>query len=121
MGVRSGHRQLVGLRSRWRTIRTACPCLRPGGDAGDLDPNLKGLGPGGSTLDGGHLVTAEVEEGVDPVMDGQEALRLAGRLEPLHLPLSPSRRLVRVLRPVVQPLVLPVLDRGHHLSRLAAP
>jgi hypothetical protein len=72
----TGHRQLVGLRLRWRAIWTACPWLRPGGDAGDLGPNLKGLGPGSSILGGWNLVTAEVEEVVDPVMGGQETLRL---------------------------------------------
>ncbi len=73
-----GHRQLVGLRSRWRMLRAACSWLRRSGDAGDLGPNLKGLGPCGSILGGRHLAAAEVEEVVDPVMGGQEALRLAG-------------------------------------------
>ena len=94
--------------------RTACPWLRCSGDAGDLGPNLKGSGPGGSILGGWNLVSAEQEEVVDPVVGGQEALCLPSRLEALHLPLSPSRGLVRVLRPVVKPFVLPVLDRGHH-------
>jgi len=40
------------------------------------------LGPGGSILGGWNLVTVEVEEVVDPVMGGQETLRLADRLEP---------------------------------------
>ncbi len=73
-----GHRQLVGLKSRWRTMRAACSWLRRSGDAGDLGPNLKGLGPGGSILGGGHLMAAEVEEVVDPVVGGKETLRLAG-------------------------------------------
>ena len=47
------------------------------GDAGDLGPNLEGLGPCSSILGGGHLMAAEVEEVVDPVVGGQEALRLA--------------------------------------------
>jgi hypothetical protein len=63
-----GHRQLVSLRSRWAAIRRACSWLRCSGDAGDLGPNLHGLGPGGSILGGGHLVTAEQEEVVDPIM-----------------------------------------------------
>ncbi len=58
-GVAQGHRQLVGLGSRWRTMRAACSWLRRSGDAGDLGPNLKGLGPGGSILGGGHLMAAE--------------------------------------------------------------
>ena len=72
------HRQLVGPRSRWRVIGTVCPWLRRSGDAGDLGPNLKGLGPGGSILGGGYLVAAEAEEVVDPIMGGEETLRLAG-------------------------------------------
>ena len=67
----------------------------------------------GSILGGGHLMAAKVEQVADPVMGGQEALRLAGRLETPHLPLSPLCRLVRVLRPFVQPLVLPVLNQRH--------
>jgi hypothetical protein len=63
-------------------------------------------------LAGGDVVAAKVKEVVDPVVGRKEALRLARGLEPLHLPLSSSRRLMRVLRPVVQPLVLAVLDEG---------
>ena len=72
------HRQLVGLRSRWRLTGAACSWLRLIGDAGDLGPTPDGLGPGSSILGGGHSVTAEVEEGVDPVVGGEEALCLAG-------------------------------------------
>src|SRR4051795_1314912 len=45
-----------------------------------------------------------MEEIVDPVMGGEEALGLARRLEPLHLPLASAGRLVRILRPVVEML-----------------
>ncbi len=48
----AGHRQLVGLRSRSHAIWRACSWLRRSGDTGDLGPNLKGTGPGGSILDG---------------------------------------------------------------------
>ncbi len=71
------HRQLVGLRSRWCAIRTACSEPRQSGDAGDLGPNLKGLDLGGSILDGWNLVAAELEEVADPAVCGQEALSLA--------------------------------------------
>src|SRR3954471_367679 len=90
--------------------------LCPSGHAGDLGPGLKGLGPGGSVLGGGAVIAAEMEEIVDPVMGGEEALGLARRLEPLHLPFSPARRLMGVFGSVIQALVPPVLDRGHHLS-----
>jgi len=52
--------------------------LRRSGDAADLGPNLKGSGQGGSILDGWNLVAAELEEVVDPVVSGEEALCLAG-------------------------------------------
>ncbi len=72
------HCQVVGLRSRWAAIRTACPWLRRGGDAGDLGPNLEGLEAGGSILCGWDVMAAEVEQVVDPVVGGEETLRLAG-------------------------------------------
>ena len=68
LGALEGHCQLVGLRLRWHAVRAACSQLRRGGDAADLGPNLHGLGPGGSIPGGGHLMAAEQEEGVDPVM-----------------------------------------------------
>ena len=61
-------------------MRTACPWLRRSGDAGDLGPDPKGVGPGGSILGGGHLMAAEVEKVADPVVGGLEALCLAGAL-----------------------------------------
>src|SRR3954451_22136752 len=74
--------------------------LCPSGHAGNLSPGLKGLGSGGSILVGGAVVAAEMEEIVDPVMGGEEALGLARRLEPLHLPFSLSCRLMGVFGPV---------------------
>jgi len=38
----------------------------------------QGLGAGGSLLDDWNVVAAEQKKVVDPVMGGQEALRLAG-------------------------------------------
>src|SRR5215217_4861750 len=75
--------------------------LCPSGHAGDLSPGLEGLGSGGSILDGGAVIAAEVEQVVDLIVGGEEALSLAGRLEALHLPLPSSGRLVRILRSVV--------------------
>src|SRR5260370_122658 len=48
-------------------------------------------------------------------MSGKEALNLPRRLEPLHDPLSSSGRLMRGFGPVIQALVLPMLDPGHDL------
>ena len=62
------------------------------------------------------MIAAEMEEVVDLIVGGEEPLRLAGRFELLHLPLSSARRLMRVFRSVVQPLVLAMLDAGHDLS-----
>jgi len=39
---------------------------------------LKGLGSGGSILVGGEVITAEVEEIVDLIVSGEEALGLPG-------------------------------------------
>ena len=47
------------------------------GHAGDRGPGLEGLGSGGSVLSGGAVVAAEVEEIVDLIVSGEEALGLA--------------------------------------------
>ena len=79
---------------RWHAIRAADSQLRPSGEASDLGPNLKGLGPGGPIMVGWNSMTAEQEEVVDAVTGGEKAVCLAGRLEALHQPFSPSRGLV---------------------------
>jgi Transposase len=113
--VLRGHRQLVAsgqlnLRQRrWNqsSLQT---------DTADFGPDLEFLGPGGSVLGGSDMITAKMEQVVDLIVGGEEPLRLAGRFELLHLPLSSARRLVRVFRSVVEPLVLAMLDARHHLS-----
>src|SRR3954452_25585077 len=52
--------------------------LCPSGHAGDLGAGLEGLGPGGSILAGGEVIAAEVEQVVDLVVGGEEALSLTG-------------------------------------------
>ena len=111
-----GHRQLAGLEAtrlidRQRTPGRSSPC----GDPADLGPHLERARPCGTIVAGGDVVPAKMKEVVDPVVGGKEALRLAGRLEPLHPSFSSSCRLMRVLSTVVQPLVLAVLDGRHHL------
>ena len=64
---------------------------------------------------GSDVIGAEVEQVVDLIVCGQKALRLAGRFELLHLPLSSACRLVRILGSVVQSLVLAMLNAGHDL------
>ena len=44
--------QLVGLTLRWHATRAVDSQLRRSGEGGDLGPNLKGLGPGGSIMVG---------------------------------------------------------------------
>src|SRR6185369_779724 len=77
--------------------------LCPSGHAGDRGPGLEGLGPGGSILVGRDVIAAEVEQVVDLIVSGEKALGLARRLEPLHLPFSPSRRLMGVFRWGIRP------------------
>src|SRR4051812_3362844 len=105
-----GYRRVDTYDSSW-----AHGSLCHSGNAGDLGLCLKRLGPGGSILGGGKVIAAEVEEVVDPVVGREKTLCLPGRLEPLHLPFSSACRLVRILGPVVQSFMLPVLDTGHDL------
>src|SRR3954453_15192903 len=86
-----------------------------GSNPTDVGPHLKGTPPCRSILACRDMVAAEMKEVVDLVVGGEETLCLPGRLEPLHLSLSPSGRLVRILCPVVQPFMLPMLDARHDL------
>jgi len=61
------------------------------------------------------VVSAAGENVGDLVMGGKEALNLPRRLEPLHDPLTSSGRLMGVFGPVIEALVLPMLDPGHDL------
>ena len=45
-------------------------------------------------LSGSDMIAAEVEQVINLVVGGEEALRLAGRFKLLHLPLSSACRLV---------------------------
>jgi hypothetical protein len=46
-------------------------------------------------LGGSDMIAAEMEQVIDLIVGREEPLRLAGRFELLHLPLSSARRLVR--------------------------
>jgi hypothetical protein len=59
------------------------------------------------------VVSAAGENVGDLVMSGKEALNLPRRLEPLHDPLSSSGRSMGVFGPVIEALVLPMLDRPY--------
>ena len=65
---------------------------------------------------GYKLMSTWMEVGVDEGRSGEEVLRLFGRFEPLHLPLSSSRRSMRILGPIVQIPGLSVLDAGKQLT-----
>lgn len=66
-----------------------------------IPPDLEG-GIARGTMAGGSQAAAELEGVVDLAVGREEALRIAGGLEPLHLPLSSSWRLVRHLNLVVE-------------------
>ena len=61
------------------------------------------------------MVSAAGENVGDLVMSGKEALNVPRRLESLHDPLSSSGRLMGVFGPVIEALVLTMLDPGHDL------
>ena len=84
-------------------------------DAADVVPRLEGACPLGAVVGCRHQMVGREEEVVDLIMGGQEALSLSGRLEPLHLAFSSPCWLVRVFRPIVEALVLAVLDARHDL------
>ena len=56
-------------------------------------------------------MTLDVKGVVDRRVDIQEALRRAWRLETLHLALSSSHWLVRILRAIIRTLIIDVLSR----------
>lgn len=62
------------------------PTVRRSHDTADLGPDLEGSPSGGSILGRGDVLAAERKVIVDLVMRREESLRLAGRLELLHLP-----------------------------------
>jgi hypothetical protein len=61
------------------------------------------------------VVSAEVEEVGDGIVNGDKALKMPGQLESFHLTFALAGWLMGVLGPVVEPLVLAVLDLGHDL------
>jgi len=89
---------------------------RRGRDADHLAPDADVGIAGGTILVGGQAIAAELEVVVDAALGVGEALRVTGRLEPLHLPLSSPGRLLRHLGAVVQITALPVLDPGQDLA-----
>jgi hypothetical protein len=64
------------------------------------------------------LIGVASENVGDLIMDGKESLHLPWRLEAFHDPLSSSRRLVRILCPIVDGFMLACSTPGM-ISRLA--
>jgi hypothetical protein len=62
------------------------------------------------------MLSTWMEAAVDEGMSGEGVLRLFGRFEPLHLPLSSPRRPLRVLGPIVQISASSVVDVGKQLA-----
>ncbi len=77
-----------------------------------LSPLLEALGAELAGLLGGEVVAAGPEVVADGAAGLQEPLRVLGGLEALEHAFSFSDGAVAVLRPVVQPLVSPVLNAG---------
>src|SRR6202030_438075 len=100
--------------ARRLSLRYARLCRH--GDAGDVGPRGEGLGAAGPEVGGGVVVSAAGEKVGELVMGGKEALNVPRRLEPLHDPLSSSGRLMGVFSPVIEALVLSMLDPRHDLS-----
>src|SRR3954452_1611032 len=65
---------------------------------------------------GGVLVGAAGEDVGELIVGGEKPLHLPRRLKALHDPLSSSGRLVGILRPIIETLVLPMLDAGHDFT-----
>ena len=61
-------------------------------------------------------MSARTKVTVNEGVGGEEVLGVPGRFEPLHLPLSSSRRPMRVLGPIVQISALAVLHAGKQLT-----
>jgi hypothetical protein len=88
----------------------------------DFAPGLEGLVANRPVLGAGEPVAAAAKQVVDRPVGGQEPLCLAGRLEAAPLSLLLPSGLVGDFSPIVQPLVLAVLDAGQDLplGRVAA-
>jgi hypothetical protein len=68
--------------------------LSRNGNAADFRPDSECPRPGSSVLGGSEVIATKIEQVVDLIVSGQEALGLAGRFELLHLSFSSACRLV---------------------------
>ncbi len=86
--------------------------LRPRYLAPDLESSCAFL-PVGHRLQAMAARTAMVS---NQAMGGEKALGMAGGFEATHGPFSLASRLVRILRPIVQPSMLAMLDTRQYLT-----
>lgn len=69
-------------------------------------------------VEGGKSIAGKMEKIGDLIVYRRKFPRLPWRFEPLHDSLSSSRRLMRILRSIVQPLVQVMFDtKAHVLAR----
>jgi hypothetical protein len=120
---RGARRGTVNLRVHWavravrgqlKPRRRRCSGHRRG--AGDRPPGGEALGSGLAIGFGGQAVAARAEVTGNRAVRGEEPLRMPRRFEPAHASLAFARGLVRILGPVVQSPVLPVLDAREDLA-----
>jgi hypothetical protein len=91
-----------------------------GGKTRDVLPGVESFPQLLTVLGGGQAVTPWAAVLGDGPVGGEEALRVARGLEALQAPLPLARRLMRMLRPVVQIAGLAMFD-ARRISRFAAP
>ena len=82
-------------------------------DARLLSPDAEGTIPQSTVVGRAHEVPSNPEEVLDDSVNGEEALRLAWRLEPAHLSFALPGRLMGDLRSVVGVLHR-IVDQGRH-------
>jgi hypothetical protein len=83
---------------------------------GHLIPDAEPFGSESSVISGCEQVAARAEVRGDDSVHLDKTLSMPGGFKPSHSSLPFTRRLMRVLRSVVQVSVLPVRDAGHHDS-----
>ena len=82
----------------------------------NLVPDSKSFASESAVISSGEQVTSRSEMRTDDSVHLDKALGVPSEFEPSHSPLPFTRRLMRVLRPVVQVPVLSVRNTGHHDS-----
>jgi hypothetical protein len=103
------------LRSRGRRDNGRCAALCRHTGAGLLFPDPEGVRASTTISVGRHEMPTWAEVTVDHAVRGEEPLCLSRRLEPLHLPFSPSRGPMRILSTIIEIAARSVPDTRHDL------